>query len=424
MNALPIGEFLEKVTSAIGALCNLGPPFGKYDIENGLLSRLQANEVLAVDKSLILSRLRDEMWRRPSTLQYSLTADELDAIVTSFGPPISPAKKPRPEEGEGEGEGGAAGAACGSLQATMSTPPVSVLAEVIFGWSGQPVEVYMAACESGDRPDVCVCLSKTFGADHVKAAASKHVLLLGTYWTPEDVKSVACIAARVTVAVYSPADVPKYEGTGAVVVGLWTKDVPVNWDEFGSLYTSALRSSGVIPGGAEADMHLRRGLQALSGSKGVFPWLAEYVREGGDIREIIDPATKAGVLIVTNDAANAALAATHGCRVRLGALTAWVIVGPVTPVQPYTDAAAKEAAAHGCALGINLRYSLSSSPGGGKGPQTMLSFKAAEGTDPAMLDFLRGGELKAGGPPGGALGVTVKHLVPVPEEGQVLGLPL
>jgi hypothetical protein len=81
LNLLSNNDFLDKlgyyVIKFISTATN--GKFEKYDIENGIFSRLQSNNNLDKDKYKLISLLRDKMWMSGDKF---LTHDEVKALFT------------------------------------------------------------------------------------------------------------------------------------------------------------------------------------------------------------------------------------------------------------------------------------------------------------------------------------------------------
>lgn len=244
----------------------------------------------------------------------------------------------------------------------------------------------------------------------IAACKDKTVILFGTYWTPESVAALVSSAASVTSVVYD-ATCTKYaplESVSLTHLELRTVLPQLNWAQYGVVYNALLRRGKTHPGGTQTDELLYRGME-LAGKKAGQD-LEHFCRANRDLLFHTEQRAfvEMGKLIVLTDTERAeSTAREHGVEVTVDGKRAWLVHGPWTPVQPYTEAAALVAAEKGCALGLNMRISLA------KGITAFSAIPVA-GQDPDITKFMTDKDsFDGGGPPQGR-GASVPGFIQQP----------
>ena len=308
----------------------------------------------------------------------------------------------------------------------------------VVGWTGMPIEMAFAGFEGvGYRMGRTDTLPLE-ELEEATVAGVDTVVFMGTYLTRAAMEEACsfCISAgkKVVNVVFeklgdgsAPAKFESIPGLDIISLFAETKageekvvaTVPFDWARFGRTYECLLRRSGVWhnPGECMNPEYKYRGMLFMAKSEchpSMTKWCAQFKEDPLD-----DPETKTtlmshGIAIVsTEDAAAKLVAKEHGVKVVVDGRPAWLVLGPWTPVRPFTEWAARQAWKRGCYIGLNMRVS----------PATKtVSFSAmahscgCEERSDVDLSFMYRAPFNGNGPPHEP-GATVGVLIKIPEEG-------
>jgi hypothetical protein len=288
--------------------------------------------------------------------------------------------------------------------------------KVVIGWAGMPIEMAVAGFE-GD----IIFLDRTHELSDYVIAACKNsdVVVFGTYWKPASINALTAVAKSVVNVIYD-ASCSYIYGSDLPTISMHAPEVATTgipcfrWSRYGTFYLSLLRRGKTQSGGTDEDEYFYRGVELAARKESLtFDQFCRANKEH-DLYANKGRYIDLGQAIALTDNGRAlATAEQHGMQVKVGGHSAWLVVGPWTPVQPYTDAAAAVAATKGCQLGLFMRYSA------GLG-LTAFSARPTDASPDDVVAFMYEREsFRGGGPPRGP-GATIPGIVPLPIHGDLL----